>query len=98
MKDPLAGKYRKFYMREFQQAEKVMKGRGGRLEWSQHDYQAFTYFEPGVSLVSYPHKTTAGNRHLRVRDQGSKNKTLAAQLMVALDSRAGHTCTFSSKG
>lgn len=98
MKDPRAGKYRKIYMDEFRKAGSILKGRGGCLEWSQHDYQAFTYWEEGVSLVFYPHKTTAGNRHLRVRDQGSKNKPLAAELMAALDSGAGHTCTFSSKG
>lgn len=90
MKDPRAGKYRKIYMREFQQVGKVLKGRNGCLEWSQHDYQAFTYFEPGASLVFYPHQGPSSRLYwLRVRDQGSKSKELAQALMALIYEGAG---------
>lgn len=98
MSDPDAGKYNKLFPMAFGIAKDLLAAHGGELEWSQHDYQAFTYRSADVSLVFYPHKTAGtGNRHLRVRDQGSKNKTLAAKLMVNLDQAAGFNCTFSRK-
>lgn len=67
------------------------------LEWSKHEYQAFVFKSENVSLVFYPHKTSAGHYHIRVRDQGSKNKAEAKRLMWELDEAAGFNCTFSKK-
>src|ERR1700744_4085952 len=39
----------------------------------------------GISLVLYPHKTSASNYHIRVRDNGSKDKVKADRVMDALD-------------
>jgi hypothetical protein len=90
--------YQKWYKDEFRQAEEFFADKGGVVEWSTHDYQAFTYKqEDKISLVFYPHKTTAGNHHIRVRDQGSKDKSLAKTLMHDLSKTTG-TCTFSRNG
>lgn len=60
------------------------------------DYQVAKLIGEDVKLVIYPH-TTKGtrNQHLRVRDEGSKNKTRAQALMVLLNRAAGFNCTFS---
>lgn len=60
------------------------------------DHQVAKLCGPDVRLVIYPHKTRGtGNRHLRVRDENSKNKRRAQALMVLLDRAAGFNCTFS---
>lgn len=38
----------------------------------------------GVSLVIYPHRTTARNYHARVRNQNSKDAEKARRVMIAL--------------
>jgi hypothetical protein len=95
--DKNAGKYDKIYKKEFELAANILANDGGLLEWSMHDYQAFTYKGDGVSLVFYPHKTSALNYHLRVRDNGSKNKAKANRLMKKLDDGTGYNCTFTKK-
>ena len=95
MSDPNAGKYHRLFKDEFKQAEEILAGRGGKVEWSTNDYQAFTYREPGVCLVFYPHKTSAGNYHVRVRNQGSKEAPLAKRLMRELYVQSGHSCSFT---
>lgn len=98
MSDPDAGKYNKLFKQQFAIATETLAQRDGQLEWVRHDYQAFIYREPGVCLVFYPHKTSGtGNRHIRVRDQGSKDKKLAKELMESLDRAAGFNCTFTRK-
>ena len=96
MSDPYKGKYRKLYAEEFGLARGILAAYGGTFEWSKHDYQAFTYEKQGVKLVFYPHKTTAGNHHLRVRDQGSKDHVQAKKLLSLLDKGAGFNCTFTN--
>ena len=69
------------------------------VERSAHMFEVFVIRGKGVQLVVYPHRTTAGNYHLRVRDNGSMDKARAAQIMRAMDEGAGlHNCTFSRKG
>jgi hypothetical protein len=80
---------------------------GCAVERSSADYEIAKVKGDGVSLVIYPHRTTAGNHHARVRDNGSKNKLQADRVMVALDTGAGlpekeadrirFSCTFSAK-
>ncbi|NIX57647.1 MAG: hypothetical protein GWN14_17420 [candidate division Zixibacteria bacterium] len=81
----------------FSLAREILSNRTGVLEESPHDYQCFTYTEPGVKLVFYPHRTSAWNYHIRVRDQGSKDKQKATRLMDKLDEESGNNCTFSRK-
>ncbi|MEH6566218.1 MAG: hypothetical protein V7756_12890 [Halopseudomonas sp.] len=95
MSDPNAGKYQKLCRDDFKLAAEILAGRNGALDWSEHDYQAFTYRETGVCLVFYLHKTSAGNYHVRVRNQGSKDQKLAKVLMTELDKGSGFNCTFS---
>lgn len=95
MKDPLAGKYQTKYQREFDIAKGLVDVIGGELEWGVHNYQAFTYEGYGVRLVFYPHRTTAQNYHIRVRDEGSEHKRLAEAVMIAFDLAGGNNCTFS---
>ncbi len=87
----------KLYADEFAIAMMALIPYGGQLAWSKVKDEAFTYKSPYVSLVFYPHRTSAGNYHLRVRDNGSKNKKLTNSLMKRLDEAAGNNCTFTRK-
>ncbi len=78
-------------------ALKILENEPGVIEDSTHDYQCFTYKSDDVSLVFYPHKTSAGNYHMRVRNQGSKSKIEAKRIMRILDFYAGYNCTFTHK-
>lgn len=93
-KDLNKRRYRKLYRPEFEVAREVLSGRKGTLEWSPHDYEAFTWVENDVRLVFYPHRTSAWNYHLRVRDGGSKSKVMADLIMRLLDDSVSG-CTFS---
>lgn len=101
MPDPKAGKYHRVreYREGFQIAATVLDGEGGTLNWSTADYEAFRYEERNgnVRLIFYPHRTTARNYHLRVRDGGSYNKVRADALMERLNKAAGYNCTFTRK-
>lgn len=39
----------------------------------------------GVTIVFYPHKTTAGHTHIRIRNENSKDINLAAEIMWHLN-------------
>jgi hypothetical protein len=68
---------------------------GLTLQLTDADYQVAKLVGRGVRLVLYPHKTSAGHHHLRVRDENSSDKALAQKLMALLDYAAGFNCTFS---
>lgn len=80
---------------EFELASRILADESGSLEWSPHDYEAFTFKGPLVSLIFYPHKTSASNYHIRVRNQNSKHPGEAARIMEKLDKESGFNCTFS---
>jgi hypothetical protein len=77
------------------------------VELSAADYEIAKVNGAGVSLVIYPHKTSARNHHARVRDNGSKDKRAADRVMQALHDGQGlpqpladrikFSCTFSQK-
>lgn len=77
------------------------------VERSPHDYEIATVRGDGVQLVIYPHRTTAGHHHARVRDNGSKDKIAARTVMLAMNngtglpepdrSRVAFSCTFQAK-
>lgn len=75
-------------------AEKVAAEAGCKIEAATADYQTAKLIGDGVRLVIYPHKTSAGNRHLRVRDENSSDKARAMDIAQKLSAAAGHNCTF----
>nr|WP_024308542.1 hypothetical protein [Pseudomonas sp. P818] len=89
MNDPDAGKYQKRFMREFKAAQQALAGRDGELQWSTHDWQCFTYREPGVSLVFYPHRGPSSRlQWVRVRNQGSKSAEALSEVLAILADKA----------
>lgn len=96
MADPNKGKYKILYMKEFNMAKDILHHCPEGFEWSNADYEVFKFKECDVTLVFYPHKTSAGNYHLRVRNQNSANEKLAESYMDLLNECAPG-CTFSRK-
>lgn len=85
------------YSSEKKMAQKYCKDNGLDLIESKADYQTAKIKGEGVCIVIYPHKTSAGNYHLRLRDENSKNKERAFQIMKDFD-KLEMGCTFSHKG
>jgi hypothetical protein len=57
---------------------------------SHHDYEIAIVKGDGVQLVIYPHKTsTTSNISARLRDNGSKDKSKARRVMLAMKSGEG---------
>lgn len=88
---------RRPWQEEFSVAGLVLAGEPGTLEWATDAYVAFRYREPDVCIVFYPHRTSAGNHHLRIRDEGSKDKARFDALAARLYVGSGLTCTFQVK-
>ena len=84
------------WIEDFKKAKEVLKPFNGELLWVLENYIAFRFKSNDISLVFYPHKTSAGNYHLRVRNENSKNKKLATKALIAL-SNSVNSCTFSVK-
>lgn len=97
MSDPNAGKYKRFFKSDFECAKKALAPYGGTLEWATADYEAFIYKSDGVRIIFYPHKTSASNHHIRIRDSGSKDVKRFKEITGALRIAAGNCCTFSMK-
>jgi hypothetical protein len=93
MADPMRGKYtqKSAFKREFETARARLAPLGGTVDHGEHDYEAFTYTAPGVRLIFYPHKTSAGNQHIRVRAGG---KCEAGKVRAAIFALAENSCTF----
>jgi len=100
MSDPDRGKYTKLFAHEYQQAQYILFDLlklEGMVAPGGHDYEAWTYSDDRVRIMFYPHKTSAGNRHIRVRDIGSREIMKADEVMAKLDNLSGFNCTFSRK-
>lgn len=92
---------------EMRWAEVICTPLGCTVERSTAQYEIAKVKGEGVSLVIYPHKSTPGNYHARVRNNGSKDKAKAADVMDALAKgrglpedevwRVATFCTFNSK-
>lgn len=91
--DPLRGKYthKNHFQREFETAKVRLAPLGGDVLPGEHDYEAFTYSAPGIRLIFYPHRTSAGNYHIRVRAVG---KPEPEKLRAAVYALAENSCTF----
>jgi len=81
------GKRKKQYKNDFREAQELLFFMPGKLKWSKHDYQLFTFTNPYVCLVFYPHTNSNLNTRVRVRNQGSKNAGMAYTLLKYLDSK-----------
>lgn len=84
-------KNQKLWKRDFMKAQRRLDGLGGTLEWSHHAYEAMRWIAPGLTLIFYPHRTTAGNYHLRVRKGACTDRELLREAIHAL---AENSCTF----
>ena len=75
---------RRKYKGIYQYVKEQLKDELGKVTYSPHAWQLLKYKsnDGDVTLVFYPHKSSAGNRHLRVRDENSKNKNEALRIMI----------------
>lgn len=79
-------------------ASAYCKANGYELVESKADYQVAKIKTDGVCIVIYPHKTSAYNYHLRLRNEGSKDIDKAYRIMSELDAAAGFNSTFYFRG
>lgn len=95
MTDPIKGLYtqKRHFKTEYEDAGRRLAHLGGKLEPGVHDYQAFTFTMPGLRLVFYPHKTSASNKHIRVRAEGKPDSELLFEAIKALRTD-NFSCTF----
>lgn len=87
--------HRSYWESDLALAAPVLARHGCALEDVTADYQTARIVGDGVRLVIYPHRTSAGNYHLRLRDEGSAKPMAAIHVAKALDKAAGYNCTFS---
>jgi hypothetical protein len=64
---------------------------GGKLMDSPHDYEIARWMNPELTLILYPHKTSANNYHCRVRAGFCSNRDTLRKAIFAL---AENSCTF----
>lgn len=78
---------------EFAKAAAVL---GSPPIWSDKDYECFRWQNAAgtVRLIFYPHRTSAWNYHVRVREQGSRDQAAARELLARLDN-SSRDCTFT---
>lgn len=91
MSDPNCGKYAKLFKDEFAKAKERLAPLGGTVTAGTNDYEAFIYEADGIRLIFYPHKTSAFNYHIRVREGG---KCKPQKLREAIFALAENSCTF----
>ncbi len=84
--------------KEKRQLEKFCRERGLELTEGTAAYQTAKIKADGVCIVVYPHKVSTGNRHLRVRNEHSKNEQAAYDIMCELKKISEYYCTFTLKG
>lgn len=78
-------------------AANILKDEPGQFYSASGLYELYKYKEPGVTIVFYPHKTSAHNYHTRVMNQNSKNAKRCKELIEKLNSESGYNCTFTCK-
>ena len=80
------------FAKEIKMAQSILSDQPGTVRLSKYDHEVARYVEPGLTLIFYPHRTTAGNYHLRVRPSVYTKRAL--DLCAMLADEAGHNCTF----
>jgi hypothetical protein len=83
--------HKMYFGPEFETAKERLASLGGQVTPGAHDYEAFVYEVEGLRLIFYPHRTTAGNYHIRIRTSGKFNREVLRKAIFAL---AENTCTF----
>lgn len=61
------------------------------------EYEAFHAILGGVRMIFYPHKTSANNYHLRMRNGTPQKRLEFSALAIILDRSKPPSCTFSVK-
>lgn len=84
-------KDRKYWRGDRQKAEQRLAGLGGKLMDSPHAYEMWRWMHPDLTLIFYPHRTSANNYHCRVRAGFCSNRDTLRKAIFAL---AENTCTF----
>ncbi|NIB43767.1 hypothetical protein HBA55_29465 [Pseudomaricurvus alkylphenolicus] len=80
-------------------AVEALKDEPGKLISREADYEVAWYEENGFRVVVYPHRTSAGNYHLRIRMQGKrKGSDRARYIMTKLYRCTPHDINFQWKG
>lgn len=94
MSDPLKGKYtqKRYFREDYVKAQDRLRPIGVTVTPGVHDYEAFIAEGPGLRLIFYPHRTTAGNYHIRVRKGGACD---VRRLQDAIFALAENMCTFT---
>lgn len=91
---------------EFAEMEKLLKkfcADGGysyeERELNHPVYQLGMITGPNFRIIAYPHRTTALNYHIRLRDSGSASKEIFKATVKAIyESKPFvHDCTFTTK-
>ena len=72
-------------------AEQRLAGLEGELTWSPHAHEVMRWVHPKLTLIFYPHRTTAMNYHIRVRAGRCTDRGLLRKAIVAL---AENSCAF----
>lgn len=72
-------------------AQTRLAGLGGKLMPSDVAYEVMRWVHPELVLIFYPHRTTAGNYHIRVRAGRCKDRKLLRKVIMAL---AENSCQF----
>lgn len=84
-------KDRKYWAQDRRAAEQRLAGLGGKLMDSPHDYEMWRWMHPDLTLIFYPHRTSANNYHCRVRAGYCTNRETLRKAIFAL---AENSCTF----
>jgi hypothetical protein len=80
--------------------QRITDRTGWAVEWrnpNAPEYQLARVSGPGFCMVVYPHKTSAGNHHMRLRDQGSKDKEAYRKAVEEFYIKTGNNCSFQTK-
>jgi len=72
-------------------AQTRLAGLGGKLVDSDVQYEVMRWIHDDLVLIFYPHKTSAGNYHVRVRAGKCADRKLLRKCVMAL---AENTCHF----
>ena len=84
-------KDRKLWARVRDTAQTRLAGLGGKLVASEVQYEIMRWVHADLVLIFYPHRTTAGNYHVRVRAGKCSDRKLLRKCVIAL---AENSCQF----
>lgn len=84
-------KNKKYWRNVMAVAYKRLAGLGGKIDWSPVAYEALRWEHRDLVLIFYPHKTSAGNYHIRVRAGRCLDRDLLRRCIHAI---AENSCQF----